>query len=129
MMRRKTQIIRYAALFVSLATLFAGNSEYAFAHRPATVVAKPDARSSPWPPLQTAGPFLIAHILDETAGRWGTVWTNLYPMHQRIVGKGTYVRCETATPFVLPLALLTVRHVQRTEVVVPGSCARSPASR
>jgi len=118
-MRRITPIVLFAAL-VFAALIVAGISATAHAHQPATVVARPDAHRSPWPPLRTAGPFLLAHIGDEAAGRWGRVWTNLYPMHRRIVAKGTYVRCETATPFVLPLAVVSVRHVRRANVVVAG---------
>lgn len=113
-MRRTTPIALFALLVV------AGISANALAHRPATVVAKSDAARSPWPQLRTAGPFLLAHIYDEAAGRWGKVWTNLYPMHQRIVAKGTYVRCETATPFVLPLASVSVGRVRRAGVIVAG---------
>jgi hypothetical protein len=117
-MRHTTPIVLFAVLV--FAALVAGISANALAHQPATIAARPDALRSPWPPLRTAGPFLLAHIDDEAAGRWGKAWTSLYPMHRRIVARDTYVRCETATPFVLPLAVVFVRHVQRVDVVVAG---------
>ena len=75
---------------------------------------------STWPALATAGPFLLAEIHDKTAGHWARTWRSLYPAHQAVAPKLTYVRCERATPFDFPLKSVHIVAVRRESVPVSG---------
>lgn len=68
----------------------------------------------------SARQFLLETIEEKVHGEWGKAWTSLYPSHKRIAPRGTYVRCETRTPFPAPLESLRVVDVRSARVRVPG---------
>ena len=68
----------------------------------------------------SARQFLLETIEEKVHGEWGKAWTSLYPFHKRIAPRGTYVRCETRTPFPAPLESLRVAELRRATVRVPG---------
>ena len=78
------------------------------------------AERTRWPAMSTAGPFLLADIRDKVDGRYGLAWQSLFPMHQKIAPRSTFVRCEEQTPFQLPLKSVHVVGVHRASVRVPG---------
>jgi len=86
----------------------------------ATLAGNASARRTRWPALSTAGPFLLTDIRDKVDGRYGLAWESLFPMHQKIAPRSTYVRCEEQTPVQLPLRSVHVVHVHRASVRVPG---------
>jgi hypothetical protein len=78
-------------------------------------------REAPWaapearPPM-TAAASLVAEVEAKAAGRWRTAWSTLYPLHQRVAARETFVHCETATPF--PARLESVRVVRAVPAAV-----------
>lgn len=77
-------------------------------------------RARPVPSLRSAGRFLLAEVEQKASGDWATAWQSLYPLHQRIAPRDTFIRCETATPFPAPLESIHVVHVRATPVHVAG---------
>ena len=85
--------------------------------------AEPDTGSSGHmdrlPPLESAGPFLLAEIYAKEAGEWEHAWSTLYPPEQRLVPEALYVSCERATPFTVPFESARVVRVRAALVRVP----------
>ena len=73
-----------------------------------------------WPSLQSAGAFMVNDIRYKTDGKWSLAWDTLYPAHQLVASRATYVRCEESTPFAAPLQSAEVVGVRRAAVHVPG---------
>jgi hypothetical protein len=64
--------------------------------------------------------FFLETLEEKLRGDWGRAWQSLYPLHRRIATRGTFVRCETQTPFPAPLQSLRVVDVRDATVRVPG---------
>jgi hypothetical protein len=77
-------------------------------------------QSSAFPPLRTAGPFMLDDIRFKADAKWGLVWQSLYPAHRLVAPRRTFVRCEAASPFVPPLDSAQIIDVRRADVRVPG---------
>jgi hypothetical protein len=93
----------------------------------AAVLAAPAAGAgSGWPPLRTAGPFLVETVYEKTRGHWGTAWRTLYPAHKRVAPRRMYVRCERSTQFPAPLQHVRVLGAERGLVRVAGSTRGVP---
>lgn len=75
---------------------------------------------SPGPSLRSAGPFFLTVLAQKISGNWAKAWQSLYPLHQRIAPRDTFVRCEAATPFPAPLESIHVVRVRAVPVHVPG---------
>ena len=76
------------------------------------------------PRLDTAGASFLAELHAKLAGRWGTAWSTLYPFHQHVAPRSTYVSCEQHSPFPAEATGVTVEQVSRSNVVVPGLAQR-----
>ena len=115
-----THRLRLGAALLTTAALAIG----AVAARPArhagTAVPHPRAAAPSWPPLRTAGTFLLLEIRQKADARWDEAWRRLYPAHRLVAARALYVRCEQATPFPAPLQSLRVLRVRRAAVRVPG---------
>ncbi|HKT45233.1 MAG TPA: hypothetical protein VJQ85_10560 [Gaiellaceae bacterium] len=83
----------------------------------ALAFAAPAARAAA---LRSAGPFLLDDIRYKADGKWSLAWDTLYPAHQLVASRATYVRCEESTPFAAPLQSAEVVGVRRAAVHVPG---------
>ena len=68
----------------------------------------------------SAGRFLLNEVAQKLSGDWDAAWRTLYPAHQRIAPRDTFVRCERATPFPAPLDSIRVVNVRPAEVRIPG---------
>jgi hypothetical protein len=91
------------------------------------VLAAPAAGTgSAWPPLRTAGPFLIETVYEKTRGHWDSAWATLYPAHQQVAPRTVYVRCERSTSFPAPLRHVRVLEARRDLVAVAGLAQRVP---
>jgi hypothetical protein len=87
----------------------------------ALVLAAPaSAVGDGWPPLRTAGPFLLETVYEKTHGQWGAAWRTLYPAHKRVAPRRMYVRCERATPFPAELQSIRVVDAHKGLVDVAG---------
>ena len=64
--------------------------------------------------------FFLQSVRDKLRGNWARAWESLYPFHQRIATRDTFVRCEARTPFPAPLESLHVVDVRAAAVRVPG---------
>ena len=73
-----------------------------------------------WPPLQTAGDFLVTEIRTKLDGRWAAAWRDLYPPHRLVASRLAYVTCERSTPFPAKLQSVRVLSVLRGRVAVAG---------
>jgi hypothetical protein len=85
------------------------------------------ASGDAWPPLRSAGPFLVQEVHDKTSGKWAKAWLSLYPAHQRVAPRDLYVACESSSKFPAPLRSVhavaerrTLVHVAGLEAPVPG---------
>ncbi|HVP75726.1 MAG TPA: hypothetical protein VMS63_06870 [Gaiellaceae bacterium] len=103
-----------------LAGAVVGGGAASIAARPAARDAHHVSRTPTWPPLATAGPFLLESIRDKVDGRWDRAWRSLFPLHRLAVPEATYARCEAATPFAAPLDSIRVVNIRRSPVRVPG---------
>ena len=72
------------------------------------------------PSFRSAGRFLLTVVEQKVGGDWAKAWQSLYPLHQRIAPRDTFIRCETATPFSAPLKSIHVIHVRAAPVQVAG---------
>jgi hypothetical protein len=84
------------------------------------------AAGNAWPPLRTAGPFLVQEVHEKTAGEWGKAWLTLYPAHQRIAPRQLYVACESSSSFPAPLRSVRVVGARRALVHVAGLASPVP---
>jgi hypothetical protein len=115
----RTEMIRLAAAPLLLAGLASGL--VLGLGRPAATTAhaqQPVLRA--WPPMRTAGDFLVADIRRKLDGRWAAAWRDLYPPHRLVANKLAYVTCERSTPFPAKLQSVRVLSVRRGQVVVAG---------
>jgi len=87
---------------------------------PSEAAAHGSPRTKTWPPLGTAGSFLLGSIKDKVEGRWGAAWRSLYPFHQHVVSRSAFVGCELTTPFAAPLQSMSIARLRRAPVHVPG---------
>jgi hypothetical protein len=76
------------------------------------------------PSLRSAGRFFLAVLEQKVRGDWAKAWQSLYPLHQRIAARDTFIRCETARPFSAPLESIHVVRVRAVPFRAPG--ARHP---
>jgi hypothetical protein len=76
------------------------------------------------PSLESARVFVVSEVQDKLDGRWGRVWSTLYPAHQRVAVRPVYIRCERSTPFFAPTLVFGVLRVRETLVPVPGLARR-----
>jgi len=74
----------------------------------------------------TAAAALRAEIEAKAAGRWRLAWSTLYPPHQRVAARETFVRCETETPFPARLVSLRVVRTAPATVAVAGLAHTMP---
>lgn len=79
------------------------------------------SRARQLPSLRSAGRFLLIEIRQKVTGDWARAWESLYPPHQRIAPRDTFIRCETATPFPVPLESIHVVQVRAASVRAPGA--------
>ena len=71
-------------------------------------------------PPRSAGRFLLAEVEQKVSGDWAKAWQSLYPLHQRIAPRDSFIRCESATEFPAPLESIHVTHVRAVPVDVAG---------
>ena len=85
------------------------------------IVAAHGARQTPkWPPLRSAGSFMLADIRYKTDGKWGVAWETLYPAHKVVAPRGEYVACEESTPWVAPAQSFELVGIRRASFRIPG---------
>lgn len=72
----------------------------------------------------SAARFFLETLGEKLHGDWGRAWESLYPLHQRIAPRETFVRCEASTPFSAPLQGIRVSGVRDVAVSVPGRRGR-----
>ena len=109
---------RYAAAPAALAALASGL--FLGLGRQAAPAAHTRPVVPAWPPLRSAGDFLVADIRTKLAGRWEVAWRTLYPAHRRIASRWSYASCERETPFTALLRSVRVLSVRREPVEVAG---------
>jgi len=78
------------------------------------------ARTTRWPSLRSAGPFMLDDIRYKTDGKWGLAWQTLYPAHQVVARRSVYVACEKATPWPATMQAFELVRVRRARFRVPG---------
>jgi hypothetical protein len=93
---------------------------FAFCFLTAAIAQRAAASEVPWPPLRTAGPFLLDDIHGKTHGDWAEAWRSLYPAHRQWAPRATFVRCERRTPMPAELRSIRVVAVRRADVRVAG---------
>jgi hypothetical protein len=77
-------------------------------------------RTTRWPPLRSAGSFMLADIRYKVDGKWGLAWQTLYPAHQVVARRSVYVACEQATPWPATTQAFDLVGVRRASFRVPG---------
>ena len=110
---------RLAAAPLLLAALASGLF-VGFGRPAATTNAHAQPAIRAWPPLQTAGDFLVTEIRTKLDGRWAAAWRDLYPPHRLVASRLAYVTCERSTPFPAKLQSVRVLSVLRGRVAVAG---------
>jgi hypothetical protein len=85
-------------------------------------------RSSPAPSLRSAGRFFLTVLEQKISGDWAKAWQSLYPLHQRVAARDTFIRCETATPFSAPLESIHIVRVRAVPFRAPGSLHPVPSA-
>jgi hypothetical protein len=84
--------------------------------------------SVPAPSLRSAGRFFLTVLEQKVDGDWAKAWQSLYPLHQRIAARETFIRCETARPFSAPLDSIHVVRVRAVPFRAPGARHRVPSA-
>ena len=82
----------------------------------------------PVPSLRSAGRFFLTELRQKLRGDWAKAWQNLYPLHQRIAPRDSFIRCETATPFPAPLESVHIVRVRAAPVHVAGALRPVPGA-
>jgi hypothetical protein len=82
----------------------------------------------PAPSLRSAGRFFLTVLEQKVSGEWAKAWQSLYPVHQRIAARDTFVRCETARPFPAPLESIHVVRVRAVPFRAPGALHPVPSA-
>ena len=95
---------------------------------PAVAVVAPPSKSTTAPSLRSAGRFFITVLEQKVSGEWGRAWQSLYPLHQRIAARDTFIRCETARPFPAPLESIHVVRVRAVSFRAPGALPPVPSA-
>jgi hypothetical protein len=86
------------------------------------------SKSTPPPSLRSAGRFFLTMLEQKVRGDWGKAWQSLYPPHQRIAPRETFIRCETARPFLAPLKSIHVVRVRAVPFRPPGALRPVPSA-
>jgi hypothetical protein len=121
--RRCRRMIVLGALV--LAGLVVGSFPALAAVAPASKLTTPKGinsnTSTPVPSLRSAGRFFLTVLEQKVSGDWAKAWQSLNPLHKRIAARDTFIRCETARPFPVPLESIHVVRVRAVPFRAPGS--------
>jgi hypothetical protein len=80
------------------------------------------------PSLRTARRFFLTEVKQKVSGDWAKAWQSLFPPHQQIAPRDTFVRCEAATPFPAPLESIHVIDVRGAAVRIAGVLRTLPGA-